>query len=79
MPSRHAKRRLPGARTVTLDQLYLWHREQQERWAHLAEHNRACLPPVYKASLRRTYETKADFHARAVELLKGLRMKERTS
>jgi hypothetical protein len=28
---------------------------------------------VYKASLRRTYRKKADFHAGAVALLKGLR------
>ena len=58
---------------MTLDQLYIWHREQQERWSNLAENNKANLPAVYKASLKRTYETKADFHARAVALLKSLR------
>ena len=58
---------------MTLDQLYIWHREQQERWSHLAENNKANLPPVYKASLKRTYQTKADFHSRAVALLKSLR------
>jgi hypothetical protein len=58
---------------VTLDQLYMWHREQQERWSNLAENNKANLPTAYKASLKRTYETKADFHSRAVELLKSMR------
>ncbi|MFM0432308.1 hypothetical protein PQQ75_25080 [Paraburkholderia aspalathi] len=59
---------------MTLDELHLWHREQQERWEHLAEHNKANLPAVYKASLKRTYQTKADFHSRAVALLKSLRV-----
>jgi hypothetical protein len=58
---------------VTLDQLFLWHREQQERWADLAENNKACLPQPYKASLKRGYEKKAAFHAGAAELLKQLR------
>jgi hypothetical protein len=58
---------------MTLDQLYVWHREQFERWDHLAENNKANLPDVYKASLRRTYRKKADFHAGAVALLKEVR------
>lgn len=58
---------------MTLGQLYMWHREQQERWSNLAENNKANLPTVYKASLKCTYETKADFHSRAVALLKSLR------
>jgi len=58
---------------MTLDQLYLWHREQQERFADLAENNKANLATVYKASLKRTYETRADFHSRAAVLLKMLR------
>lgn len=58
---------------MTLTDLFMWHREQQERFEHLAEHNKANLPRVYKASLRRSYETKADFHSRAVALLKSLR------
>ncbi|HEY1999719.1 hypothetical protein [Paraburkholderia sp.] len=58
---------------MTLDQLYMWHREQQERYEHLAEHNKANLPAVYKASLKRTYERQANFHTRAVALLKSLR------
>ena len=58
---------------MTLDQLFLWHREQQERFENLAEHNKANLPRVYKASLRRTYEKRADFHERAVALLKSVR------
>ncbi|CAG9193964.1 hypothetical protein BCAR13_110074 [Paraburkholderia caribensis] len=59
---------------MTLDQLYLWHREQQERYEDLAAHNKANLPAVYKASLKRTYERKASFHERAVSLLKSLRL-----
>jgi hypothetical protein len=59
---------------VTLDQLYLWHREQQERFEHLAMHNKANLANVYKASLKRTYERQATFHSRAVALLKSLRL-----
>lgn len=58
---------------MTLDQLYMWHREQQERFDNLAENNKANLPAVYKASLKRTYQTKSDFHSRAVSLLKSLR------
>lgn len=58
---------------MTLDQLYIWHREQQERWSGLAENNKANLPTVYKASLKRTYQKKADFHANAVALLKSVR------
>ncbi|MEM5371315.1 hypothetical protein V4C53_35520 [Paraburkholderia azotifigens] len=58
---------------MTLDQLYIWHREQQERWSGLAENNKANLPTVYKASLKRTYHKKADFHADAVALLKSMR------
>lgn len=58
---------------MTLDQLYVWHREQFERWDHLAEHNKANLSGAYKASLRRTYRKQADFHAAAVALLKTLR------
>ena len=58
---------------MTLDQLYIWHREQQERWSGLAEHNKANLPTVYKASLKRTYEKKAAFHEQAVALIKDLR------
>lgn len=59
---------------MTLDQLYLWHREQQERFEHLAAHNKANLASVYKASLKRTYERQATFHSRAVALLKSLRL-----
>jgi len=59
---------------VTLDQLYLWHREQQERFEHLAMNNKANLATVYKASLKRTYERQATFHSRAVALLKSLRL-----
>jgi hypothetical protein len=59
---------------VTLDQLYMWHREQQERWGNLAANNKANLPAVYKASLKRTYERKANFHSQAVALLKSLRL-----
>ncbi|MBB2928346.1 hypothetical protein [Paraburkholderia silvatlantica] len=58
---------------MTLDQLFLWHREQHERWAHLAEHNKANMPMPYKASLKRTYEKKAAFHAEAASLIKPLR------
>jgi hypothetical protein len=57
---------------MTLDQLYIWHREQQERYDNLAAHNKANLAAVYKASLKRTYEKQASFHARAVALLKVL-------
>ncbi|MFM0163915.1 hypothetical protein PQR39_26310 [Paraburkholderia sediminicola] len=58
---------------MTLDQLFIWHREQQERWDNLAENNKANLPAVYKASLKRTYQAKADFHSHAVALLKTVR------
>ena len=63
---------------MTLDQLYVWHREQQERFEHLATHNKANLAAVYKASLKRTYENQAAFHARAVALLKSLRLSRET-
>jgi hypothetical protein len=58
---------------MMLDQLLMWHREQQERYENLAEHNKANLPTVYKASLKRTYQRQADFHTQAVALLKSLR------
>jgi hypothetical protein len=56
-----------------LDELYIWHREQFERWDHLADHNKAVLATRYKESLRRTYRKQAAFHANAAELLKSMR------
>ncbi|QBQ99212.1 hypothetical protein [Paraburkholderia pallida] len=58
---------------MTLDQLFLWHREQHERWAHLAENNKATLSQPYKSSLKRSYEKKAAFHAKAATIINPLR------
>ncbi|QCP50190.1 hypothetical protein FAZ95_13975 [Trinickia violacea] len=62
---------------MTLDQLFLWHREQHERFANLAENNKANLPQPYKASLKRTYEKQAKFHSQAVAQLNSLRQSRR--
>jgi hypothetical protein len=58
---------------MTLDELFMWHRQEHERWHRQAEHNKANAHATLKATIKRGYEKKAKFHAEAAELLKTLR------
>ena len=57
---------------MTLDQLFLWHREQQDRFAWLAEHHKTAGGGQCHAVTRRNLKL-AQFHADAVAVLKGAR------
>lgn len=58
---------------IGLGGLYLWHREQEERWSNLAANTKSTLPKVQLATLKRGYLRQAKFHHEAAELLKGLK------
>lgn len=59
---------------MTLDQLFLWHREQQERFAWLAEnHKTAGGGQCHKDAVTRRNLKQAKFHADAAGVLKQAR------
>lgn len=58
---------------MTLDQLYLWHREQAERFEYQAENHKTMGAAKLRASISRSYKKRADFHKDAAALLDDLR------
>ena len=56
---------------MTLRQLFIWHREQQERFEDLAKNHKTCAAPVYRAAVTRRNEKLAKFHADAAAVLKA--------
>lgn len=55
---------------MTLPQLYLWHREQAERYADRAKDHKTNAAQVYREAVTRRYEKQSEFHARAATLLR---------
>lgn len=55
---------------MTLDQLFLWHREQAERFAWLADNHKTTGATVHRGAVTRRNRKLAAFHAEAASLLK---------
>jgi hypothetical protein len=60
---------------VTLDQLYLWHREQSERFAWLADNHKTTgvVGSAHRAAVTRRNQKLARFHAEAAQCIKSLK------
>lgn len=56
---------------MTLRQLYIWHREQQERFEDLAKNHKTCASKVYRDAVTRRNEKLAKFHADAAAVLRA--------
>lgn len=59
---------------MTLDELYLWHREQAERYRHLAENHRTTGATRCREAVTRRNIKLTEFHRDAAECLKALRV-----
>lgn len=58
-------------KTVTLDQLFMWHREQAERFAWLADNHKTTGGDTrHRAGVTRRNQKLAAFHADAASVLK---------
>lgn len=59
---------------MTLLRLYLWHREQAERFSDLARSHKTCAARVYRAAVSRRYGAQSEFHAQAALALRPVLM-----
>lgn len=57
---------------MTLAELYLWHREQAERFADNARNHKTTGAPRVIDAVTRRYNVQAQFHQEAAALLKPL-------
>ncbi|MGQ7937317.1 hypothetical protein [Paraburkholderia sp. D1E] len=55
---------------MTLSQLFMWHREQAERFAWLADNHKTTGGAVHRAAVTRRNQKLAAFHAEAASMLK---------
>jgi len=57
---------------MTLMELFVWHREQAERYEDLAKNHTTTGARVHRAAVTRRYVKQAEFHQAAAGVLKPL-------
>jgi hypothetical protein len=57
---------------MTLAQLYLWHRQEAERFTDLSKSHQTNGSTTHRNAVTRRYEKQAEFHSHAATLLKLL-------
>lgn len=62
---------------MTLASLYIWHREQAERFEHLAKNHQTTGASVHRNAVTRRNEKLAQFHKDAAKVLDAIRLANR--